>query len=170
MEEIAPGVFKKTDKTFYLKCVATGKLLFCADWRLKKLVEKYGSLEEVGKNAISRGAKREQKKIIKTNPDALPPAQREALKAKQLDLRKKQRESYEAGRQKRIEEAAANAIIYIPKERKSFRLEEADPDIIKKYTATSCHYPSVFLDNARWCNNCPLVQHCACSTKRVKVT
>ena len=170
MEEIAPGVFKKTDKTFYLKCTQTGKMLFCADWRLKKLVEKYGSLEEVGKHAISRGAKREQKKIIRTNPDALPPEQREKVLAKKKELQEKYRENYEINRQKRIEEAAKKAIVFVPQERKSFHLEEAEPDTIRRWTVTACHYPNIFLDNARWCNNCPLVTNCACNAKRVKLT
>lgn len=37
----------------------------------------------------------------------------------------------------------------------------------KRETSNSCWRPDIFLNNDRSCNNCALVAHCACPSRRI---
>ena len=62
MEEIAPGLYKASERSFYVE--HDGKLKFVIKERLDKLVERDGSYENVVKNYRVRqhGAKKESDK------------------------------------------------------------------------------------------------------------
>jgi hypothetical protein len=55
--EVAPGVLKKNDKTYYIQCIKSRIWCYCNDARIVKLTERYGSLAGIGKSYISRDAK-----------------------------------------------------------------------------------------------------------------
>ena len=40
-------------------------------------------------------------------------------------------------------------------------------EVCKEVTQGTCWRPDIFLNNDRSCNACALVEHCACSCKRV---
>lgn len=61
MKEIAPGIFKANEKTFYIKCCMSQKLCFCSKERLDKLAIKFKGMDHVSENYISRDAKRLKK-------------------------------------------------------------------------------------------------------------
>lgn len=64
--QIVPGIFKKNDKTFYIRCKINGTLHYCNKERLDKLVLRYKTIEALGIGYISREANekvREQKVI-----------------------------------------------------------------------------------------------------------
>ena len=52
--EIVPGVFKKTNKTFYVKDKINGKIVRCNKEKIDNLVAKYGSIENVGNNFTTK--------------------------------------------------------------------------------------------------------------------
>ena len=69
LEEIASGIFKKNEKTFYIECSLKGTLHYCNKERLDKLVKKVGSLEVLGSTYMSKVAKAELKaKEVKQAP------------------------------------------------------------------------------------------------------
>lgn len=81
-KEIAPGVLKKNDKTFYIQCINAGTWHYCNAARLEKLIKKHGSVEAVGANYISRNAKRTQKEeIVKKRMPKLERGKYESRKA-----------------------------------------------------------------------------------------
>jgi len=68
--EVAPGVLKKNDKTYYIQCIKSRIWCYCNDARIEKLIARYGSLKGIGQSYISRDAKQaariEVPKKIKT--------------------------------------------------------------------------------------------------------
>lgn len=65
-------------------------------------------------------------------------------------------QSMEFARTYKINEQPPNKVYDLTKN-KSALIEE---------TKDKCFYPQVFLDNARHCDPCPLLEHCACVLKR----
>ena len=68
-KELTPGVFQKTGKTFYVKDAVTGKLLYCNQEKISKLVAKYGSIENVGKQHTAKKTTKTAKKENGTKKD-----------------------------------------------------------------------------------------------------
>jgi hypothetical protein len=71
--EIVPGVFKKTNKTFYVKDTATGKIVSCNKEKIDKLVAKYGSIEKVGKEFTAKKPAKKSiaKNLIRSSPQSI---------------------------------------------------------------------------------------------------
>jgi len=71
--EIVPGVFKKTDKTFYVKDTTTGKIVYCNKEKIDKLVTKYGSIENVGKEFTTKKTTKKPmaKNLVKSSPQSI---------------------------------------------------------------------------------------------------
>lgn len=67
LTEIAPGVFQKNEKTYYIECCLKGTLHYCNKERLDKLVKKVGTLAVLGSTYMSKVAKAElkAKEVIK---------------------------------------------------------------------------------------------------------
>lgn len=168
LKEIAPGVFQKNPKTFYIKCAISGELLYCCKERLEKLVAKYGSLEKLGANYKGRAAKQ---LVVKSK--VMPASATRKLDKKELhEEAKAVREARAARREERRRRREAKAAVqvhgvpaYVPKPPQSILLDT--PELIASATAHSCMYPNRFLDGHRTCNGCRLHEHCACSVKHV---
>ena len=60
-EQIATGVLRratrKNSKSFLVKCSVTGKWCYCSRERHEKLIQRFGSEEELGRSYISREGK-----------------------------------------------------------------------------------------------------------------
>jgi hypothetical protein len=75
-EEVAPGVIRratrKNSKSYLVHCSVTDKWCYSSPERLDKLVKRYGSTEEVGKQYISREGKaqiKEQAEAVTTDSE-----------------------------------------------------------------------------------------------------
>lgn len=58
MKEYAKGILQKNEKTFFIVCKVSGKHCYCSLERLNILAKKYGGLDKIQDNYISRDAKR----------------------------------------------------------------------------------------------------------------
>jgi hypothetical protein len=105
LKEIADGIFKKNESTFYIKCAMSQKLCFCSAERLEKLAKKYGGMNKVSSNYVSRDAKRLKKAGLKDHslknmdPDEL------VEEARNLHTQKKLAKLERKEKRKIIEEA-----------------------------------------------------------------
>lgn len=61
VEELSPGLVKKSDTVFYVKDSVTGEWLYCSNKRLDRLVAKYGTQADVGAKYTGRNGKRQTK-------------------------------------------------------------------------------------------------------------
>lgn len=104
LEEIAPGILKKNDKTFFIVCKVSGKQCYCNAERLEKLASKYGGMDKIQDNYVSRDAKRlikakiKPEKIAKMDVDEVIGESQMIHKDKKVrkERRKKKQEEQEA--------------------------------------------------------------------------
>lgn len=171
-KEIAPGIFQKNAKTFYIKCSVSGTICYCNDARLQKLVEKYGSIEAIGQKYVSR----EAKQLAKVVPAKVTPqpkevketktiSDREALiaahKAMQLEIETKQNADNKRTaevRERVIKLSAATQ--YKPRSASS-------PEELQALDV--CWRPDYWAKN-KFCDGCNYLAHnmCGCKTKEFK--
>lgn len=58
VDEVCPGIVKKSDTVYYIADKISGEWLYCSNTRLGQLVAKAGSLEKVGLEYTGRESKR----------------------------------------------------------------------------------------------------------------
>ena len=83
VEEVKPGLVKKTDTVFYAQCKETKDWFYVSAKRLAKLVAKMGSEEAVGAGYTSRTAKATAAVIAKI--DAAPAKKSKKAKAEVVE-------------------------------------------------------------------------------------
>jgi len=78
LKEIAKGVLQKNENTYYIVCRVTGERCYCNKPRLDKLASKYGGIDKIYDNYVSRNGKAELKAsapvVEKKKEEPLPPA------------------------------------------------------------------------------------------------
>lgn len=147
MKEIAPGILKKNDSTFYIVCRISGKHCYCSGDRLEKLAKKYGGMDKVSANYESRDAKRLLK--AKTPAKSIQGMTKEELREEANMIKHDKLKKREERKQKReIKERLRLQHCYgtvLPADRHVFEVLEGN----KK-----CLRPHLFAGNKGYCNSC----------------
>ena len=160
MKQIAPGIFQKNNTTFYIKCCKSNKLCFCSKERLDILAKKYGGVDKVSQNYVSRDAKRLLK--AKTNPDALKRLTNDEVAEEARLIHKEKKEKKE--KRKLAREERVQKLEKVPHEEVMAEPLTAE-QIAEKSRKHTCLRLKYYLD---WgcCNKCMYVEHCEGSLKR----
>lgn len=147
LKEIAPGILKKNDSTFYIVCKISGKHCYCSGDRLEKLAEKYGGMNKVSANYESRDAKRLMK--AKTPVKSIQGMSKEELKAEAQMIKHDKTKKREERKQKReVKERIRLQHSYgvvAPSDVHVFTLLDGN---------TKCLRPHLFANNSGFCNGC----------------
>jgi len=151
MEEIAVGVYKKNEKTFYIKCTVNKTLHYCNKARLDKLIKKLGSIEKIGATYISRDAKRDQK--------ASEPTVKSDQKAPKVE--KDGSGFYEPGYSLQSEIFAHRKV----------EVKDIDRKIYKQLSeeGTKCIRRDCLLETDGYCNGCQWFKLCKIKAKKWKL-
>lgn len=171
LKEIAPGILKKNEKTYYIVCKVSGKHCYCNAERLETLSKKYGGVDKIQDNYVSRDAKRllktgtKEKKIKELGADNV------VEESRLIHKEKKERRA----RRKKKREEKAELYRKIPMDEKGPALTK--DEIISKTSASAlqekngifggmCLRPKYFNDHHN-CGLCNYVEHCKADCKVV---
>lgn len=172
LTKICEGVYKKSETSYYLICSITGEKLYCSKERLDKLIQKHGSIETVGKNTVSRDAK----KLLTAKTPVTTITKMSATDLKQnaemirADEKKKQEKQLAINKTEEIkEEKTRTRFIYTPQERNPIVIETASKEFIEDLTRYTCWYAAHHIDNGYWCNGCKILDRCIAPCKKIKV-
>jgi hypothetical protein len=171
LKEIAPGILQKNEKTYYIVCKESGKHCYCNADRLQKLADKFGGMDKIQDNYVSRDAKRlkkagyKKKKLAEMDPDEVVQTSKE--------WHKDEKRRKEERRVIREERAAERAKIPIDQPGDSMapttitRRTSIKMDDGEMMGGGSCLRPKYFGD---WnnCAMCNYLEHCKARCKVVK--
>ena len=162
--ELAPGVYQKNIKTYYIICSQSGVICYCNDVRLEKLKLKYGSLIAIGQKYISREAKQTAKSIE-------IPIKKPQLKEVEEDFTsiKKQLTPEQEKHKKELAEKKTAGIIERVRQLSTPRSVLREQTVEEMRRIDVCWRPDYFLKN-RYCDGCIHIKQdsCGCKTKVFK--
>ena len=169
-------IVKISDKGYYhIPCAATGKMCLCGEERLEKLVKRYGSLQKVCENYVSRDGKRllksgmSKEKVRKISPeDAIELAR--MIKEEKLAKRAERQERKQRKKKVREERKSIFPTFVFNRDEVHIRPCDLNDEVtVKGLTEKMCLFPDIYLKNDRACNGCRLIKHCIAPCKRVRV-
>jgi hypothetical protein len=160
MTEVAPGVFKKNDSMFMLRCNITGELSYANKERMKGLLIKYGSYEEIGKQYQSRaGLSSLKEKKVKKDPGI-------DVSLDSPDSTVESIESIESP-DKEIEEGKEDHVYYGDRF-SHFNITPSDKKVYDACTTDlNCLRPCLFRKNDGYCNGCNWFSICQIDYKKI---
>jgi len=163
MKEVAPGIFEKNPTTYFIKCALSSKLCYCSKERLDKLAKKYGGLEKVSENYISRDAKKLKK--VGTSTKALAKMDPKDLSDEAKMVREEKKKAREARRERRELENKVRSVR--PHDEILPALTE---DQIKDHTSRGGCLRTAYFSDWGYCNLCHYKEGCQAECKIMKLT
>lgn len=158
MTEVAKGVFKKNDSMFMLRCNITGELSYANKERMKGLLSKYGSYEEIGKQYQSRaGLSSLKKKKVSKDPE---PADTLLTLSSVTESLESLEEEIEEGKEDRV---------YYGDRFTHYNTTISDKKVYDACTAEDCKClrPGLFRKNEGYCNGCNWFNLCQVGHKKI---
>ncbi len=164
LKEIAPGIFQKNAKTFYIECKVSGGLCYCSKDRLDILGKKFGGINQIAANYISRDAKRLLKSKVPGKSIAKMGVSDLKAEAKMIKVDK------EAKREERRKKRAIKQMV-----KQAVRIPPLSPTDRHVFTEVykgdeACIRPRLFIANRGYCNGCGWIGICKYADMKVKET
>ena len=168
MEPVCDGIVRRNEKTYYIQCCIMKTWHYCNDVRLKKLIAKFGTKEDVGEQYISREGKRSQKHVaIKRK---MPEIVREKYESQKAFIERKSRARQTAEKELYKETSGAVVYTYLPKppaDLSNISLHNSQIAMSRRETypifseeGTKCIRKDIIQKNEGYCNNCPWWLYC----------
>lgn len=168
MKEIADGVFQKNANTYYIKCAMSQKLCFCSAERLEKLAKKYGGMNKVSANYVSRDAKRLKKAGLKDHSLANMDPDEMVEEAKNLHALKKQEKL--ARKEKRVVEEAVEEKKKVEQPHVDPFLPIYTPEELAEMTRKKGCLRMIYRVQEKRCNECMYREGCQAECKECSET
>ena len=141
-----------------IPCSKTGKMVTMFGDNLKKNITKYGTLEKLLANFVSREGKAKGIPVKK--------AKKEKPIPKTKRLKEAEEEFKNAKEQKREEKARKCEMRGTFKNTPLIPLDLSKQEVVENLTLTACIRPDIFLDSGRMCNLCHHNEFCIAPCKK----
>jgi hypothetical protein len=160
--ELAPGVYKKFDSMYKIKCIITGELVYINKLQIEELLTLHGSYEEIGRKYISRKGKSILKKQKLTTTSSY-------CSGGDIKLNQEPSDTLSEVQEDQLSSIDIPDMIFYGNRYSHYNLTASDKKIYKAVNAdsTTCMHPYLFHKNNGYCNGCSWFEICQIGFKKI---